>query len=140
MARKIYCASCGNEVLLFPKAYNKQIVNFIEPHNCDETPKWEDLEAHLELKPYEKVVDLPMKFAESEVVKQLNELEKQFKPKLESDLENYGDRRPADQVKDGANLTTAPEGLLGIIKPAPPKQRPTNVSRGMMSTIPEDDV
>ena len=72
MPKNIYCADCGMELLIFPKALPRQgkVVTLVEPHTCEDTePEFftdeqgmADKEKELVVKEKEKPVNLDAVF------------------------------------------------------------------------------
>ena len=120
MPKEFYCAECGLEILVYRKALQAQqrIVDLVAPHTCSEDdPKIpfnvESLPAIVKKK--SKVDEI---FDSFKFVKKLNGLSKPLKKgsyEVEK-VEESGDKRPKE---DRRETSTAPEGLLGMLKNMP---------------------
>ena len=112
MARPLYCAGCGKQLLITKKALpsKHEVINLVNPHECviDAVGTEEVVFKEATSEEKKSVEEL---FESFNFVKKLNKDEEMDKEKYGPEVAGPGDRRPKEHLREEVQTSTAPEGI-----------------------------
>lgn len=134
MPKQIYCAACGLELLQLKTAIRQEIFNFVEPHSCVDPAELPPIrERDLTMKNVEQPESIDDLFNSFETVQKLNDLKEEDKA-----MKPVGDLREKEHTRKELTLSTAPEGLRGMIS-TEVSQRPDGTPLDNGQTEPDEE-
>ena len=133
--KKIYCAECGQELMMIRKAIKSQhqVLDMVEPHTCGEEQakifKIEELPTPIN--PIKAPKDVKKLFDDFKFVKSLNDLDKKLEVETSINPSMMEDKRSKDSLRNELPTSNAPENLLGSLGISnTPKQKPKTILPG----------
>ena len=113
MPRSLYCAQCGLEIWSIKRAFQKQVIDFIEPHEClAEMVFPEGISAVI---PKPKPIMIEAEFDKFKLVQKLNDLKKDMAATTPMD-NTIPDHRPKEFHRQEIGPQGVPAGIASRIK------------------------
>ena len=133
--KKIYCAECGQELMMIRKAIKSQhqVLDMVEPHTCEgeQAKIFKIEELPTPINPIKAPKDVKKLFDDFKFVKSLNDLDKKLEVETSLNPSMMEDKRSKDSLRNELPTSNAPENLLGSLGISnAPKQKPETILPG----------